>query len=145
MTAVVVIALTVAAALILWEAWARLIRPDLPALTAAERRLAALAERTAQPLFTEAEKDTHVISDDFQAKLAQLGAAISTLKARAEAAEKALAGAPQPADLDQANQHIADLTSQVATLQAALDQANADKADELKAVADLADQAQPAA
>lgn len=153
MTAAIVIALTIAAALILWEAWARLIRPNLAALTAAERRLAALAERTAQPLFNEAEKDVQAMAESpvVSAKLTQLGAAIAALKTRAETAEKALtdsqadiaASAARQGELDQANGHIADLTAQVADLQAQLAAEKADHADDVNAVAALADAAAP--
>lgn len=90
------------------------------------------------------EKEAHVISDAFQAQLTRLGAAISSWKSQAEAAQTALANAPKQADLDAANAHIADLTSQLAAANQQIAAASQNTADELSAVQALADQAQPA-
>ena len=141
-------------ALLVWEAWDRFVKPHLASLEAAEQRLAASFSHIAQPIFTEAEKDIKTVAESpvVSAKLTKLGAAIAALKTRAETAEKALtdsqadiaAAQAKQGELDQANGHIADLTAQVADLQAQLAAEKADHADDVNAVAAIADQLAPA-
>lgn len=128
-----------AAAFLLWEAWDRFLKPRLPQLEtkaqpviAEARKAEAYAVSVFHRLEPELKKETAVISDTIQAKLSQLGAAISASKT--EAANQKTRADTAEAALAAANAHIAELTSQLATEQQ-------NHADDIAAVSQAADQA----